>query len=353
MAFSTQSELIEIETTLHDHSHILEYQEFIPDFREFIHELSLLERKLFQLDTSTSDHDYGKSLVNRIYFSWLTSYLTRKFRSHFVNHTENDREFQFRINRELIPEAIIMPTKLLQIMTKTIQCYKQHKTNELRIPMIDPHVQVSSNRYSTATATIYKHVYIPFEYDTIPDPGILTHLFHLIREREIIFRGDDSPITTAVKFLLTSEVDTVELHVTDKGQTIEEIFNKLMFHVFLDDLPDCTPEQLVNSVDNVPTDMVPPLSVFSDTDPLHVHTNRRTFNTIPPREWFNRIRTTHELHYHYSPDVSLIGSLPGIEPMFQPLPIKTNKHTDNLNDLIPIHGTAKPIEFWLNVFTAQ
>jgi hypothetical protein len=351
MANLITNEMIEITNTSYRHSTINEYQEFTPDFRKFIHELSQLEEELFRTDTLTIDHDYGRTIVNRIYFSWLITYMTKKFRSFFVPQTEADQNFLFKLDQEMIPDATIMPQHLLDTLIKTIQCYQLAKTNILRIPMTDPHVQVSSTRYSTATATTYKHVYIPFEFDSIPDPGLLTHLFHLIRNRRILFARKDSMITDAINFLLHSELSETELQVTDGNQTPQSILEQLLFHAFLDNMPDCTPAQLAQSIDNVPLELGPPISRYSEDNPLKVHSSKRTFDTIPPRDWFDAHRATLQRNQIPPPDSKLVGSLPDSKFPFNPLIEKTNVQRDTRLDRNLSHTAKKSTDFWLEVFS--
>jgi hypothetical protein len=351
MANFTTNEMIEIETPSMRHSNIQEYHEFTPDFRKFIHELSQLEEELFRTDTSTHEYDYGKIIVNRVYFAWLINYLTKKIRSYFVIQTEADQHSLFTLDQAMIPEAIVLPIHLIDIMIKSIQCYQAYKTNILRIPMVNSNVQVSSPRYSTANAITYKHVYIPFEYDLIPDPGILTHLLHLIRNRNILLCREENKLHNAVQFLLTGEIDDTELQVTDPNTNIEHIFDRLMFHVFLDDLPDCTPAQLAHSIDNVTPDFFPPISRFSEYNPLNIHSHKRNFDTLPPREWFTANRIQLQRSQIPPPNYQMLGINPLFKFPFNQLIekelVQANTRIDTRSDL-PVRKSTK---FWLEVFS--
>lgn len=351
MAQLIENEMIEVENPRIRLSQIQEYHEFAPDFRNFIHELSQLEKELFRTDASTQDYDYGKIIVNRIYIAWLINYLTRKLRSHFTIQTEVDENFLFNFDRAAIPEVHVLPIRIIDTMINSIQCYQLHKTNILRIPIANSNVIVSSPRYSTANAITYKHVYIPFEYDLIPDPGILTHLFHLIRNRNILLRREGYVLTDAVNFLLTSETDDIELQVTDPHTTIEDIFQRLMFHVFLDDLPDCEPAQLAQSIDNVPSELVPPISRFSEHNPLRVHFSKRTFDTIPSREWFNECRFQIQRTQIPPPNYRTLGISPVFQFPFNDLIekklVQRRIGTDDNRDPL----VRKSTDFWLNVFS--
>jgi len=351
MANFTTNEMIELETPSIRHSTIHEYHEFTPDLRKFIHELSQLEEELFRTDALTQEYDYGKIIVNRVYFAWLINYLTRKIRSHFVTQTEADQNFLFTLDQAMIPEVIVLPIHLTEIMIKSIQCYQASKTHILRIPIANSNVQVSSPRYSTANAITYKHVYIPFEYDLIPDPGILTHLIHLIRNRNILLCKKDRILHTAINFLLTGEIDDIELQVTDPNANVERIFDQLMFHIFLDDLPDCTPAQLAHSIDNVTPDFFPPISRFSEYNPLKVHSSKRNFDTIPPREWFTAMRDLLQRSTIPPPNYRTLGTDPIFKFPFSHLAEKELVQTAVRTDTKPDLPVRKSIDFWLEVFS--
>jgi hypothetical protein len=216
--------------------------------------------------------------------------------------------------------------------------------------MANPQVQMSSLRYSTANATTYRHVYIPFEYDVIPDPGILTHLLHLIRDRKGIFTDPSQMALTAVNFLLTGETDDAQLQVTDHNLTIDSILQRLLFHIFLDKLPECTPEQLARSVDNISNELFPPLPRFTDNNRLLIHTFKRNFETLPPRDWFNATRSNYNRSCDFYTDVGITSPLLENGFLFSPIATKANTEVTNQDLQNFSNGRVKTPDFWYQVF---
>lgn len=328
-----------------------ECQEFIPDFKLLIEKLSHFELQMYSSNSSLDEFDYGKIFVNRIFYSWISLFYANRFRHQYGFSTDRDKLFLYELENAILPPQHIMLSEIFATMTHTVQCYKTFAENILRIPLVELQPQVSSSRYNTAHAITYTHVYIPFEYEHIPHPEVLTALLVLVKERKAIFRDSSNHLQTAVNFLLLNEVESSELRVTDLNGNLKTLFTRLTDNVFLRRMPDCTPEQFVRSVDSLPTEAIPEiqgLKTFESETPHYV-TSR--FDTIPTRDWFTEQSLKPDAFDTYHTEIKFIETQPHASQAFVPIIEKQNKTNRTTPHDEEFLNSAHTAEFWLNTFT--
>jgi len=188
-------------------------------------------------------------------------------------------------------------------------------------------------------------------YELLPNPGMFTHLLVLVRDRHSIFESNDSNLEIATKFLLTGEILAPSLQVTQNEITLRSLFSRLIDHVFLSELPDCTPEQLAHSIDRLSDELVPPIPIFKTFESEEPHALKQRFDTIPSRDWFRHVSHSEYILNHYPSDHAFVETRNRNSHDTSLLAEKQSQQTRMMNSATFRSLNRKSPDFWLEVFT--
>lgn len=332
-----------------DSLRITNLEEFTPDLTLFVGCIVKLEEILLT-EEITQKVIYGLLLVNRIYLATVLQLYSRRFRIELGYTNQLDRLLYLSLDKLVQPQRLLLPIHLFRIMTKMLHSYVPDGTNTVRLPMITTNAFISDIKYDPVTKESYRLINSTFEYNHVPNTEHIARLLMLIRHRRDVFANSTDTDDTALRYLLKATEPNVTLRFSHPDLTARKTLEKILHHPLLAGLPECSPKELADAVDNLPNSAIPTLESALFTNSFPIDDQGLPNELLPTYRWFEDNKPFQTRHFTTVPDLSYVDVLPSAT-RFGKLP-PTQTDCDNfkidLPDIKIIY--SRKIQFWIYVF---